>query len=251
MKIAAVCVVILVCVAGAGFAADTDGADAFEKMLAGTRAGTAFAELVDAQPEARDSDEALRAAPVDKEAPGALLIVHTEDPFLGLYSFANFGFKDGKLYELVAVWSGEVEDIRGKCATFLSSVMTRHGKDYTRKCIRVFPNSKEERPVAVFYWEKDNVASLAFFLGVHTDAPLGAVGGAVMLVIISTILDQVEDLGPVREILPTHYIGAWVDAFNDPVVWQDMGRGAILSIAYAAVLLALAWRKFLRKDVLS
>lgn len=95
------------------------------------------------------------------------------------------------------------------------------------------------------------VASLAFFLGVHTDAPLGAVGGAVMLVIISTILDQVEDLGPVREILPTHYIGAWVDAFNDPVVWQDMGRGAVLSVAYAAVLLALAWRKFLRKDVLS
>jgi len=95
------------------------------------------------------------------------------------------------------------------------------------------------------------VAALAFFLGVHTDAPLGAVGGAVMLVIISTILDQVEDLGPVRQILPTHYIGAWVDAFNDPIVWSDMARGVVLSIAYAAVLLALAWRKFLRKDVLS
>jgi ABC-2 type transport system permease protein len=95
------------------------------------------------------------------------------------------------------------------------------------------------------------VASLAFFLGVHTDAPLGAVGGAVMLVIVSTILDQVEDLGPVRQILPTHYLGAWVDAFNDPVVWSDMARGVILSTAYAAVLLALAWRKFLRKDVLS
>lgn len=95
------------------------------------------------------------------------------------------------------------------------------------------------------------VAALAFFLGVHTDAPLGAVGGAVMLVIVSTILDQVEDLGPVREILPTHYIGAWVDAFNDPVVWQDMARGVLLSTAYAAVLLGLAWRKFLRKDVLS
>jgi len=67
----------------------------------------------------------------------------------------------------------------------------------------------------------------------------------------STILDQVEDLGPVRQILPTHYIGAWVDAFNDPIVWTDMARGVVLSIAYAAVLLALAWRKFLRKDVLS
>ena len=72
-----------------------------------------------------------------------------------------------------------------------------------------------------------------------------------MLVIVSTILDQVEDLGPVREILPTHYIGAWVDAFSDPIVWSDMARGAILSTAYAAVLLALAWRHFLRKDVLS
>ncbi|OQB38581.1 MAG: hypothetical protein BWY09_01297 [Candidatus Hydrogenedentes bacterium ADurb.Bin179] len=163
MKIAAVCVVILVCVAGAGFAADTDGADAFEKMLAGTRAGTAFAEFVDAHPEARYSDEALRAAPVDKEAPGALLIVHTEDPFLGLYSFSNIGFKEGKLYEFVAVWKGNAKTVRGHCARFLAAVMKRHGREYTKKSMRVFPDSSEEQTVAVFFWEDAAAATLAFY----------------------------------------------------------------------------------------
>lgn len=162
--------IVGVCVLPA-FAEDAE--KSIEDMLRGAQAGMPFTDFVEAHPEAVYSDETLRETAVSKDAPGALLIVHTEDPFLGLYSFANFGFKDGKLYELVAVWSGEVEDIRGKCATFLSSAMKRHGKDYTRKSIRVFPNSKEERPVAVFYWEKDNVASLAFFTPPPADAPSG------------------------------------------------------------------------------
>lgn len=95
------------------------------------------------------------------------------------------------------------------------------------------------------------VASIAFTLGVYTDAPLGAVGGAVLLVILSSILDQVEDLGPVREYLPTHYLGAWLDAINDPIVWDEMARGVVISVAYSAVLLALAWRHFRRKDIVS
>jgi ABC-2 type transport system permease protein len=95
------------------------------------------------------------------------------------------------------------------------------------------------------------VAAIAFCLGVYTDAPLGAVGGAVLLVILSSILDQVEDLGELRQFLPTHYLGAWVDVMNDPIVWADMARGAVVSSGYCVVLLALAWRHFGRKDVLS
>lgn len=95
------------------------------------------------------------------------------------------------------------------------------------------------------------VAAIAFCLGVYTDAPLGAVGGAVLLVIVSSILDQVEDLGFVREYLPTHYLGAWLDAISDPILWGDMARGALLSLAYSAVLFAVAWRHFRRKDIVS
>ena len=48
-------------------------------------------------------------------------------------------------------------------------------------------------------------AGPALLLSVWTDAPLGAVGGAVMLLIVSTILDAVTALGDWRRFLPTHY----------------------------------------------
>lgn len=95
------------------------------------------------------------------------------------------------------------------------------------------------------------VAALAFLLSVLTDAPLGAVGGAVMLVVLSNILDSITALGSLREYLPTHYQFAWLDALQTPVLWGDMSRGAATSIAYSAVLFALAFWHFGRKDVTS
>lgn len=95
------------------------------------------------------------------------------------------------------------------------------------------------------------VAALAFLLGVWTDAPLGAVGGAVLIMIVSSILDQVEELGVVRQILPTHYQLAWTDALHPQVVWETMARGTAVSLAYSALLLACAWWHFLRKDIVS
>ena len=58
------------------------------------------------------------------------------------------------------------------------------------------------------------VAGLAFLLSVSTDSPLGAVGGAVGLVIVSNILDAITALGDWREILPTHWQFAWISALQ-------------------------------------
>jgi len=95
------------------------------------------------------------------------------------------------------------------------------------------------------------VAGLAFLLSVSTDSPLGAVGGAVGLVIVSTILDQVTALGSWREILPTHWQFAWLDAFSAQLSWGGMVEGAAVSVSYALVLFALAFRHFRRKDIVS
>ena len=95
------------------------------------------------------------------------------------------------------------------------------------------------------------VAGLGFLLGVWTDAPLGAVGGAVMLVIVSNILDAVTALGDWRRLLPTHYAYAWTDTLTPEVAWSGMARGALVSVTYTVVLLAWAWHHFLRKDVTS
>ncbi|MGN6088615.1 MAG: ABC transporter permease [Actinomycetes bacterium] len=95
------------------------------------------------------------------------------------------------------------------------------------------------------------VAALAFLLGVWTDAPLGAVGGAVLLVILSNILDAVTALGDLRNALPTHYQYAWLDALSPTIVWDQMVRGALWSLAYAVVLTAAAFWHFQRKDITS
>ncbi|HEY8717665.1 ABC transporter permease subunit [Pengzhenrongella sp.] len=95
------------------------------------------------------------------------------------------------------------------------------------------------------------VAALAFLLSVLTDAPLGAVGGAVMLVVVSNILDSITALDPYRHFLPTHFQYSWLDALGPSVVWDDMMRGTGLALVYSAVFFALAWWRFQRKDIVS
>ncbi|MEV4251869.1 ABC transporter permease subunit [Spirillospora sp. NPDC049652] len=95
------------------------------------------------------------------------------------------------------------------------------------------------------------VAALAFLLSVLTDSPLGAVGGAVGLVIVSNILDAVTALGGWRDFLPTHWMYAWTDALQPQIQWSGMIKGSAVSASYAVVLLALAFRRFRRRDIVS
>lgn len=95
------------------------------------------------------------------------------------------------------------------------------------------------------------VLALAFCVGVVTDAPLGAVGAAVLVTIVSSILDSIEALGGLREALPTHAQFAWADALREEVAWSGMATGALWSLAYTVVLLGAAFYLFSRKDVLS
>ncbi|MGD9530018.1 ABC transporter permease [Pseudonocardia sp.] len=95
------------------------------------------------------------------------------------------------------------------------------------------------------------VAALAMLLSVSTDAPLGAVGGAVMVSIVSQILDQITALEDLRNVLPTHYANAWAALLAQQVDWGDITRGVFSAVLYAAVLGAVAVWRFGRKDVTS
>ncbi|MEU4405393.1 ABC transporter permease subunit [Streptosporangium sp. NPDC023963] len=95
------------------------------------------------------------------------------------------------------------------------------------------------------------VAALAFLLSVSTDSPLGAVGGAVGLVIVSNILQAVEALGGLREFLPTFWNTAWLDALAPQPEYDGMLKGVAVSVTYSAILIAFAFRRFRVKDVVS
>ena len=95
------------------------------------------------------------------------------------------------------------------------------------------------------------VAGLAFLLSVLTDAALGAVGGAVLLWILSGILDQITALGSIRNFLPTHYSDAWLGLLSTPTQTDDVVKGAISAVCYATVFWSLAFYRFTRKDITS
>lgn len=95
------------------------------------------------------------------------------------------------------------------------------------------------------------VAGLAFYLSVRTDAPLGAVGVAVGISILLSILDAITALGSVRDWLPVHYAFTWFDALSTTIDWSEMIRGASYCAMTGILFYALAINKFAKKDITS
>lgn len=95
------------------------------------------------------------------------------------------------------------------------------------------------------------VGAISFWIGVRTDTPLAAVGGALVVLIVSGILDSIDALGHWRNALPGHYSRAWLDLLNTDVDWTAMRHGAAWSLLYAALFLALGYRRFRRQDIVS
>ena len=88
-------------------------------------------------------------------------------------------------------------------------------------------------------------------MSVLTDVPLGAVGTAVVVVIIFNILDAIEALGSLRRFLPSDYGSTWVDALNPVIVWDQMAVGVAYNLIAFALLVGLAVLRFDRKDITS
>jgi ABC-2 type transport system permease protein len=95
------------------------------------------------------------------------------------------------------------------------------------------------------------IAGFALWMSTLTDAPLGAVGGAVGLAILSGILDNITALGSLRDFLPTHGMYAWVDVLQPSPNWTGMAKGMSLAVALALVFGALAFRHLRAKDIVS
>ncbi|CCG01576.1 ABC transporter permease [Blastococcus saxobsidens] len=95
------------------------------------------------------------------------------------------------------------------------------------------------------------VGALAFWFSTITDAPLAAVGGSVFTMFVFAILDQVEQLGSIRDWFPTAEEFAWTDLLQTPIESGDLFRGVIQSLVYVAVFTALGFRHFARRDVTS
>lgn len=95
------------------------------------------------------------------------------------------------------------------------------------------------------------VGGLAFLFSVLTNAPLGAVGGAVLIYILSSILDQIDALGIWRNLLPTHFYQAFLGMLATPIQAEAMVKGAVSAVAYGSIMAGIAFRAFVRRDITS
>ncbi|MBW3086870.1 hypothetical protein KEM60_03099 [Austwickia sp. TVS 96-490-7B] len=95
------------------------------------------------------------------------------------------------------------------------------------------------------------VVGLAFAIGTRTDSPLAAAGGAVLITIVSSILQTVDALGDWRHALPMAYSRSWYQSFTVDIGWTDLHRGVLWAVLYFLVCIVAAHLSFRRKDVLS
>ncbi len=95
------------------------------------------------------------------------------------------------------------------------------------------------------------LAAIGLFISTLTEQPIGAM---IALVVASTamfILNEIPQLEWLQPWLLVHYWSAFADAFRDPIFFEQMGRGLLVALAYAAVFLSLAWARFTQKDITS
>ena len=133
-----------------------------EKVVGGAVWGVPFADFVKAHPDAAYSDAAKLEKKVDPAQPDGLLESYDKDPFLGLTCTVDYGFREGKLYEFVAMWSGEPAAVDKTRESFFRACVARHGKNFKREAMRLRPNSDAEELIPVFCWEEAHDRVLAY-----------------------------------------------------------------------------------------
>ncbi len=94
-------------------------------------------------------------------------------------------------------------------------------------------------------------AAIALLFATILDSPLGSVGVAVGVAVVSQILDVVPTLGSIRVVLPTHYSLAWTDLFVDPPLPDQLAAGTLQAAIFTVAACAGAWYRFSSRDISS
>lgn len=95
------------------------------------------------------------------------------------------------------------------------------------------------------------LSAIGLFLSTVTVVPVGAMAATVVLSVVSQVLDQLPQLEWLHPWLFSHYWLGFGDLMRQPVLWDSFASNALLQAGYVAVFGALAYGRFVTKDVLS
>lgn len=95
------------------------------------------------------------------------------------------------------------------------------------------------------------LCAIGLFISTLTDVPVGAMAATIVLAVASQVLDQIPQLDWLHPWLFSHYWLDFGDLLRQPIEWTSFGENALLQFGYFAVFGALAYGRFVTKDVLS
>ncbi len=96
-----------------------------------------------------------------------------------------------------------------------------------------------------------SVAALAFLISALISNSLGAIGGAMMIMIMLQITQAIPYFNSIQPYLFTHHMNTASDFFSSTIPWAEVGKSAGVLLAYIAGFFSLGLIIFNRRDVLS
>ncbi|WP_022885107.1 ABC transporter permease [Glaciibacter superstes] len=95
------------------------------------------------------------------------------------------------------------------------------------------------------------LSAIGLFISTLTDVPVGAMAATIVLSVVSQVLGALPQLDWLHPWLFSHYWLSFADLLRQPIAWESFGANALLQLGYIAVFGALAYGRFLTRDVLS
>jgi len=95
------------------------------------------------------------------------------------------------------------------------------------------------------------LGAIGLFVSTLTEQPIGATIAAMILTVVSFILDNIPQLDWLGPYLPTHYWMDYGELLRDPVSFGALQPGLLSAACYIVIFLTAAWARFAGKDVSS
>jgi ABC-2 type transport system permease protein len=95
------------------------------------------------------------------------------------------------------------------------------------------------------------LAAIGLFASTLTEVPIAAMAVTAITAVVVQILDAVPQISAIHPYLLTDWWLRFGDLLRDPVVYGDMTRGLLVTLAYIVVFVSLAWARLTTKDVSS
>ncbi|WP_127129274.1 ABC transporter permease [Georgenia sp. SYP-B2076] len=95
------------------------------------------------------------------------------------------------------------------------------------------------------------LSAVGLFVSTLTDVPVGAMATTVVLSVVAQVLGSLDQLAWLHPWLFSRYWLGFADLLREPVLWTSFADNALLQAGYVLVFGALAYGRFVTKDVLS